>query len=58
MVCRHCSGSKIRGTKNCLCPVIFQVVRAMRDLGMLEQLNKAGKEGVDAQTILNGDHHA
>ena len=32
-------------------PIIFQAVRALRDLGVFSALEKAGTEGVDAQTI-------
>jgi len=32
-------------------PIIFQAVRAMRDLGILEQLDKVGKTGISAQSI-------
>lgn len=32
-------------------PIIFQAVRALRDLGILEQLDKAGKQGISAQSI-------
>jgi len=32
-------------------PIIFQAVRALRDLGILVQLDEAGKNGIDAQGI-------
>ncbi len=32
-------------------PIIFQVVRSMRDLGVLQALDQAGKEGISAQSL-------
>lgn len=32
-------------------PIIFQAVRSMRELGVLEALEKAGKQGIDAEAI-------
>lgn len=43
--------AKYEAQKIAYAPVIFQAVRALRDLGILEQLEKAGKKGIDTQAI-------
>lgn len=43
--------AKYEAQKIAYAPIIFQAVRALRDLGILEQLDQAGKQGVDAQAI-------
>ena len=45
--------AKYAAQKIAFAPIIFQTVRAMRELGILEQLNTAGKNGVDAQAVAN-----
>lgn len=43
--------AKYEAQKIAFAPIIFQTVRAMRELGILEQLDKAGKNGIDAKTV-------
>ncbi len=43
--------AKYEAQKIAFAPIIFQVVRTMRNLGILGQLDKAGKNGIDVQTI-------
>ncbi len=45
--------AKYAAQKIAYAPIIFQTVRCMRELGILEQLDKAGRQGIDAQTIAN-----
>jgi len=48
---RSALDAKYEAQKIAYAPIIFQAVRALRDLGILEQLDEAGRDGIDAQGI-------